>query len=238
MDFQFSFFSIEKQLTVGVELGYCFLNIEEYLERRYARNLPELTVVTRVDIDYSCKKAKRIAEIFNILGIKGSFFVRLHAPEYNPFDFENYLCLKFIRDSGHELGYHSEIIDQATIWEEDPGECLMRDVRILENMLDIKIKGVASHRGMTGLNNLDFWKGRKPADFGLIYEAYEQSDDMNLFGESFYIADSEWTRWKCYDKGILVKGDTRTLEEHLCALHPLVYLLIHPDTYYERHFYE
>jgi len=116
--------------------------------------------------------------------------------------------------------------------------CLKRDIDILEAFLSIKIKGVASHNGMTGLNNLDFWKERKPSDYGMSYEAYEQGEGMNLFRESFYISDSEWTRWKCYDKGVLIPGDRRTLKEHLIDKHPLVYLLIHPDTYYERHFYE
>ena len=37
-------------------------------------------------------------------------------------------------------------------------------------------EGVASHGGMTGLNNLDFWKDREPSDFGLTYEAYREQD--------------------------------------------------------------
>ena len=31
-----------------------------------------------------------------------------------------------------------------------------RDVDVLNRILDISIRGVASHGGMTGLNNLDF----------------------------------------------------------------------------------
>ena len=31
---------------------------------------------------------------------------------------KNYRILKSIRDSGHEIGYHSEIVDQAAIWDE------------------------------------------------------------------------------------------------------------------------
>ncbi len=238
MEFSFTFSSIEHQLKKGVEQGYSFMTIEEYIERKKSEEVPPLTLVNRVDIDCSCKKARRLAEIFNRLGVKGTFFVRLHAPEYNPFDFENYLALKFIRDSGHEIGYHSEIIDQAAIWDEKPEDCLIRDVHVLESMLGIKVRGVASHGGMTGLNNLDFWKERTASEFGLLYEAYEKTENLDLFGESFYISDSEWTRWKCYEKGVLVTGDTRTLEEHLSNRHPLVYLLIHPDTYFERHFYE
>lgn len=98
--------------------------------------------------------------------------------------------------------------------------------------------GVASHGGQTGLNNLDFWCDRHAKEFGLLYEAYEKSGEFALFDNSFYISDSEWVRWKCYDHGTLVKGDNRTLGEHLLDKHKLIYLLTHPDTYYERHIYE
>ena len=59
------------------------------------------------------------------------------------------------------------------------------------------------------------------------FEAYDESPSFNLFKNSFYVSDSEWTRWKCYKKGNLVDGDHRSLSEHLVDKHPLIYLLIH-----------
>jgi hypothetical protein len=200
--------------------------------------LADKTVVNRVDIDLSLKKAEILVNIFNLLDIKASFFLRLHANEYNPFSFESYRIIRKIIDNGHELGYHSEIIDQAAIWGEDPESCLLRDIKTIELVFKIKIKGIASHGGMTGLNNLDFWKDRKASDYGLLYEAYDSEPSFNLFNDSFYISDSEWTRWKCYDKGNLIKGDHRTPSEHIYDNHNLIHLLIHPDTYYFRHIYE
>jgi hypothetical protein len=235
-EFHFTFENIEKQYKAAQEAGYQFITCAEYAERK--GDLSVLTIVNRVDIDFSVKKADRLRDIYDRLGIKASFFVRLHAPEYNPFSFENYRILKSIRDSGHEIGYHSEIVDQAKIWNEDARACLFRDVDILNRMLKIKVKGVASHGGMTGLNNLDFWKGIRASDFGLVYEAYEKADSFNLFDHSFYISDSEWTQWKCYEKGQLKVGDRRSLGEHIIDQHPLIYLLLHPDTYFDRHFYE
>ncbi|RMG40023.1 MAG: hypothetical protein D6732_03505, partial [Methanobacteriota archaeon] len=227
---------LEDQYRSALDAGYQIITCAEYFELK--NNLPPLTIVNRVDIDLSVKKAERLRDIFDRLGIRGTFFVRLHAPEYNPFSFENYRILKSIRDSGHEIGYHSEILDQAAIWEEDAADCLRRDLEILNLMLDIRVKGIASHGGMTGLNNLDFWKVRSPAEFGLLYEAYEESDRFNLFRNAFYISDSEWTQWKCYDKGRLCPDDRRSFGEHIADRHELIYLLIHPDTYYDKHFYE
>lgn len=218
----------------AIEAGYVFLTCEEYVDRK--QTLPPLVVVNRVDIDESCKKAERLLNIFDRLNIRATFFVRLH--EYNPFSFENYRILKAIRDSGHEIGYHCEIMDQAAIWGEEPAECLRRDLVILSRMLEISIVGVASHGGRTGLNNLDFWKKHRASEFRLKYEAYDSEPSFDLFNNSLYLSDSEDLRWKCYVNGKLVQGDNRTLEDHVKSRPPIVYLLVHPDAKYDRHIYE
>jgi hypothetical protein len=234
--FEFTFEKLERQYQTALDVGYEFLTCHEYFSRK--KNLPPLTIVNRVDIDVSMRKAERLLKMYSRLRIRASFFVRLHANEYNPFSFENYRILKAIRDSGHEIGYHSEIVDQAAIWSEDAADCLRRDIDILNRMLKIEIKGVASHGGMTGLNNLDFWNDRRPVDFGFAYEAYDKSDSFGLFDAAFYISDSEWTRWKCYDHGKLSQNDHRTFGEHVKSRHRLIYLLVHPETYFDNHPYE
>ncbi len=233
---EFTFTSLEKHYLAALAAGYKVITCAEYAAKK--PDTEQLTIVNRVDIDLSVKKADKLRKIFDQLGIKATFFVRLHAPEYNPFSFENYRILKSIRDSGHEIGYHSEIFDQAAIWNEDAADCLRRDIEILNRMLNIDIKGIASHGGSTGLNNLDFWKDKHAHEFNVVYEAYDNSDRFGLFKNSFYISDSEWTQWKCYDKGTLCKDDRRTPTDHFGDLHSLCYMLIHPDTYFDRHFYE
>lgn len=235
---KFTFDFIEKEYNSLLAAGYSFLTCEEYVIKKSHNEVFQKIVVNRIDIDFSVKKTEKLVDIFDKLGIKGSFFLRLHAPEYNPFSFESYRIIRKLIKSGHELGYHSEIIDQAAIWGEDPEHCLLRDIKTIEQAFEIKIKGIASHGGMTGLNNLDFWKTRKASDYGLLYEAYDKEPCFNLFQESFYISDSEWLRWKCYDKGKLVVGDNRTPSEHIIDNHDLIHLLIHPDTYYYSHIYE
>jgi len=236
-NFHFTFQNLKRQLADVLENGYQCTTCAGYVELKRI-GLPPLTWVNRVDIDVSVPKAGRLAGIFDELGVKGTFFVRLHANEYNPFSFENYKVLKAIRDAGHELGYHSEVIDQATIWDEDALACLRRDVDVLERMFDIKVVGVASHGGMTGLNNLDFWNGKKPSDLGFAYEGYDEEEEFGLFNNCYYVSDSEWTRWKCYNNGQLVGGDRRSIGEHAADKHPLLHTLIHPETYFDAHFYE
>jgi hypothetical protein len=237
--FEFTFDKLKKRYRLTKALGYQFITCETYFLQKNEIDKQEKIIVNRVDIDFSVKKTKILVDMFNELNIKASFFIRLHAPEYNPFSFENYKIIKYLIESGHELGYHSEIVDQSAIWNEPANKCLQKDIDILNRMFDINIKGVASHGGLTGLNNLDFWKENKASDFGLLYEAYDETPNFDLFNTSFYISDSEWTRWKCYNKGKRVDNDYRDFYQHLSAKqHNLVYLLIHPDTYYFEHIYE
>ena len=237
MNFPFTFDRLKAQYQAAIDQGYKIITCENYSLNKALAGEDKI-LINRVDIDFSIKKAETLGKMFNDLDIKASFFVRLHAPEYNPFSFENYRVLKRLLNSGHELGYHSEIVDQSIIWDEDAEECLLRDLKVLGNLFDYKVKSVASHGGMTGHNNLDFWKNRKPKEFNLLYEGYDKEPEYNLFQEAFYISDSEWTQWKCYNKGMLVDNDKRSPSEHLIDNHQLIHMLIHPDVYYNKHIYE
>lgn len=235
-NYKFTWYNIEREYQAFIEAGYEILTCAQFVERK--KRLSDKVLVNRIDIDFSVKKVDRLLDIFDRLEIKGSFFVRLHAPEYNPFSFENYRILKRLLSDGHELGYHSEIVDQSLIWDEDTEECLKRDLKVMSSMFDYQVKSVASHGGSTGFNNLDFWKNRKPSEFNLLYEAYDHEPEFNLFQEAFYVSDSEWTQWKCYNKGKLLLGDRRSPKDHLTDNHKLIYFLIHSDTYFDHHFYE
>ena len=97
----------------ALDQGYQIINCIDYFDENY--DLQKKVIVNRVDVDFSLKKTQRILKIFNDLEISATFFIRLHAPEYNPFSFEDFKILKQIRDSGHEIGYHSEVVDQSMI---------------------------------------------------------------------------------------------------------------------------
>tara|TARA_B110000008_G_C16944116_1_gene553702 strand:+ start:208 stop:930 length:723 start_codon:yes stop_codon:yes gene_type:complete len=234
--YRFTWNNLKNEYKSIIESGYKIITCEEFVKKK--GTFKHKVLVNRIDIDLSIKKVSILLDIFDQLKIKGTFFVRLHAPEYNPFSFEGYRILKRLINSGHELGYHSEIIDQSIIWDEDADDCLKRDLKVLGNIFNYNVKSVASHGGMTGHNNLDFWKNRKPKDFNLLYEGYDKEPEFNLFQESFYISDSEWTQWKCYNKGVLVKDDRRSPSEHVLDDHSLINLLIHPDTYFHNNIYD
>lgn len=237
MECNFKYSHLREIFEIALRNGYQVIMCKEYVD--YKKNSHSHKIlVNKIDIDITPKKAKILAQIFNELKIKGTFFIRLHADEYNPFSFENYRCIKYIIETGHEVGLHCEVIDESNIWAENSVECLRRDLSILNTMFGITMKGVSSHGGLTGFNNLTFWENRKPSDFELQYEAYDNQPEFNLFYDSLYVSVSNYIFWKCYNKGILKVGDKRCLCKHLCDGHQIINSLIHPITFYNEHFYE
>lgn len=215
MSADFSYAMLRSELAAVCAAGYKPLRCVDYLEHKKDPGDDPHVLVMRVDIDLSLAKTAILLNLFAELGIKATFFVRLHAPEYNPFSFEGYRILKRIVSEGHELGYHAGIIDQAKIWGEDAGACLRRDLAVLGAIVGMPIVGAACHGGLTGNNNLDFFKENDHRAFGLLYEGYNRTPEFNLFHESRYVSDSEWTRWKAYDQGVRLEGDVRAPSGHL-----------------------
>jgi hypothetical protein len=234
-DMKFTFEYIESQYSQLLAKGYTFITcLEAFDIVKSGRQLPDLTIINRVDVDMNVRRAARLASIFKVHSINASFFLRLHANEYNLMSFENFEALKFIQSCGFEIGYHSEIVDAAKIFGERPDECLRRDLAVMEAMLGEPVLGIASHGGLTGLNNLDFWKNNSPEDFGCRYEAY----DPRIFEVGLYVSDSEWVRWKSYRKGQRLVDCGYSPLEHAQNGERSIYLLIHSDTYFDRHIYE
>jgi len=232
----FSFSSLEQQLSKALSFGYKFLTCHDYFLDQVSKI--DLTIVNRVDVDFSLRRAEILAEIFKKIGIRGTFFIRMHAPEYNPFSFDGFRIIKKIIENGNEIGLHTEVIDQSRIWNIPASEALRKDIDIFQKMFDVKLQGCACHGGITGNNNLDFFGENEVESFGLKYEAYGKIGRQNLFENSLYVSDSEWHKWKCFLNGDLLQGNQKSLGEHIENYPKLIYLLTHPDCHYVNNIYE
>lgn len=136
---RFTFQCIEAEYRALLELGYKFFDCKTAFSEFKLKgtvNQGQPTVINHIDVDFSLFRASRLGKIFENFNIPGTFFIRLHAKEYNPFDFENFHHLKGLQASGFEIGYHSKIIDQAAIWDEGPALCLRRDLDVMQAMID------------------------------------------------------------------------------------------------------
>jgi hypothetical protein len=214
------------------DAGYRAITMREYFQQAFAPG--ERLLVSRVDVDVKIDRVPRLLGIYESLGLRASFFVRLHAPVYNLLSFGSIAIVRDVIAAGHEIGLHTELVDAERFGAIEAAVLLRNEIDLLATISGRAIFGTASHGDMTGCNNLDFWRGRHPSDFGLLYEAYDES----LWKHCRYVSDSEWVRWKAYDNGELMEGDRRSPAEHLPDHPQILHVLTHPESWYERYIYE
>ena len=212
--------------------GYEIITLKEYFSDEYDKESKIL--VNRIDVDIKIDRHRIIYKIFKDLNIKGSIYVRLHAPEYNLCTINNINIIKDLISIGCEIGLHTELEDVRGYCNIDTEKLLGSKINFLELLFNTKIYGTASHGDMTHYNNLDFWKTNKPEHYGLLYEAY----DEKLWKHCRYVSDSEWTQWKAYNNGEVIEGDRRTPIEHMKEEVPVLHLLTHPESWYDTYIYE
>jgi len=228
----FTFGMYKKIFQTAIEKNYKIITLKEFFLNEYDEK--DKILINRIDVDIKIERLKIIYLIFKELNIKASIYLRIHAPNYNLFSIGNIQIVKDLVSIGCEIGLHTELEDVGGYCFVDKKELLKKEIDLLETVFQTKIYGTASHGDMTKFNNLNFWKENKPEDFGLIYEAY----DEKLWNSCRYVSDSEWIRWKSYENGILLENDRRSPIEHMEDSPKKMYILTHPESWYERYIYE
>ena len=219
---EFNLRSYKNIFKKALDEDYQIIMLKDFFLNRYDKNRKIL--INRIDIDFNCKDALKVGEIFKDLNINGSFYFRLHAKEYNIFDFDNFNIIKILIKWGNEVSLHTETVDFQKLCDENDVESFTNEIKFFEEFFKIKIYGTASHGGNTGYNNLDFWKIHKPEEFGLVYEAYQK----DIWETTRYISDSLGDKWKYYENGKLIENDHRCPCAHLDEGVKRIYLLTHP----------
>jgi hypothetical protein len=229
----FRYTDYEEMVSSIVQAGYRFITLRQYFSHSFEPS--ERLVVNRIDVDVKIERLAVLRQIFRRQNIRASIFVRLHAPQYNLLNFGTLRLLRDLVADGHEIGLHTELMDAEGFLGVRGASVLRSEIDMLQTLLGEQIYGTASHGDMTPHNNLHFWQNHYPHDFGLLYEAY----DRRLWENCRYVSDSEWVRWKAYSNGALMEGDRRTPHRHILDdAPPVVYLLTHPESWYEYYLYE
>lgn len=118
---------------------------------------------------------------------RSTYFSRVHARLYNPFEYNTYGKLKEIESLGHEMALHYEP-GFALAVDEDDGQIVRREKAILEAVLGHPVVSASAHLpGKTGTTINDDNKHT----YGIEYEAYSPT-----FMQGFkYLSDSNG-RWR------------------------------------------
>ncbi len=169
-------------LEAALANGYRFATFADH----ETEDVPKL-ILMRHDIDLSIDNCVAFAHIEHERGVRATYFVRLHARQYNPFEYHTYRKLREIEGLGHELALHYEPGFAAAV-AEDEAQMVRREKTMLEALLDHPVISASAHLpGKSGMTvneaNLD--------SFSLRYEAYTPR-----FMKGFkYLSDSNG-RWR------------------------------------------
>jgi len=149
---------MKKKIRKNVSEKYCF---DDFTEKNY-KSLLKLAknrfkfksfdtkskkahIILRHDVDLSVHRALRLAEIEKELGIKSTFFLRIHSEFYNIFEKDVFEKIKKIIKLKHEIGLHFDVDFYSPIKsEKNLVSYLLKDKKILEDLLSKKI-GVFSY---------------------------------------------------------------------------------------------
>lgn len=146
----------------------------------------------RHDIDKSVSKAVIMAEIEASLGLKATYFVRLHSNYYNPYGHIVSKQLREILSLGHEIGLHTEFYDYGKIQGLNPKDVFRDETHVLEKIVGKEVKSFSLHRttGSTSIDELMSEVKAIAGDFGMV-NAYSDA----YFKDIKYISDSSGS-WK------------------------------------------
>lgn len=152
-------------LETSLQAGYASQTFEQY-----CREPRERVLLLRHDVDVSLELAVEMARVEQSVGVRSTYFIRVHAVGYNPFSRDSYRSLHWLEDSGFEVGLHHEV-GGFVMGGVSAAEQLQREVASLEAALGRPVWGVAGHLPRHASRHLNQEDLRAA---GIQYEAGEE----------------------------------------------------------------
>ncbi len=137
----FSLKNYKRCLELSLSLGYNFYTLDDYFCNRSSS---EKNIILRHDVDTQLDIALRKADIEKELGVKSTYFIRLHSHNYNFFCIKDLNKIIDILSLGHEIGLHYET-DFYILNKKDIQQSINKEIGIMEYYLNQKIKTVCPH---------------------------------------------------------------------------------------------
>jgi hypothetical protein len=170
-------------LTEFLSNDYHVSSFSDYLDIQKQKHL-----ILRHDVDFSLEPALAMAKIDQSIGVSSSFFLRVHAKNYNLFSVDGIKTASMLMDLGHEVSLHlEEGIDRVS--KQSKWDVLDAQKVAFEKILGIQIRGFAAHEPVRfgGFETSIEAKKR----WNLEYHAYEERFTTQMK----YLSDSSG-RWR------------------------------------------
>jgi hypothetical protein len=158
--------------------GYTTLTAKKYFELRdKLENNHIKFVILRHDIERNPANAVKMARIENNLGISSTFYFRTLPRVFRKDVIEQ------IKDRGHEVGYHYEVLSKAKGDYEKAVELFEQELSEFRKIVDVKT--ICMHGSpLSKYDNRDLWKRYDFKDFGIVGEAYLSIKEVDYFSDT------------------------------------------------------
>jgi peptidoglycan/xylan/chitin deacetylase (PgdA/CDA1 family) len=163
-----------RQICETISRNYPTITVLEYFENPRSDKF----IIMRHDIDRFPGNALKTASIEHELGIKATYYFRSNKGEFH----KN--VIKQIKEMGHEIGYHYEVLSETNGDPEKAIELFRSNLKKLREICDVKT--ICMHgRPLSSFDNRDLWKIYNYKDYGIIGEAYlSVGDELNYFSDT------------------------------------------------------
>jgi len=89
-----------------ISSNYRPITVQEYIQGQ----AEEPFVILRHDVDRRSRMALEMAQMEKEMGIRDTYYFKMMPGVFEPG------IIKMIRDMGHEIGYHYEVLDKTKFW--------------------------------------------------------------------------------------------------------------------------
>lgn len=164
--------------------------------------------ILRHDVDTDLRKAVKMAELEENEGVRATYFILLSSDLYNVFSRKNERRIRQIKSQGHDIGLHFDEAKYSFTDDASIKNAIMKEITIMENMLNFKVKSISMHRPSKLTLEADY-------HFDNVVNSYGN----RFFREFKYVSDSR-RNWRENIDEIISKGDYSKL--HILT-HPFWY---------------
>jgi hypothetical protein len=175
--------------------GYNTITVQEYVQGQTV----EPFVILRHDVDRRPEMALEMAEMEKDMGIMATYYFRMMPGVFKP------EIIEMIRDMGHEIGYHYEVLDKEKGDKEKAIVLFEKELKMFNEVADVKT--VCMHGNpLARWSNRDLWGEYDFRDFGLIGEPYLSID----YNKVLYLSDTgrTWNNSWCSVKDIIINNNS------------------------------
>ncbi len=170
--------TIEKYLADG----YIFsgVNSKQYFEKQ---------VAMVHDVDHRVEYSLNFSKIEKEVGVKSSYFLRLHAKNYNMLSYSSLKVAESILEDGHDLGLHYEA---GYCSDKNYENHIKKELDTLSNFLGTEIRTFNIHE-----------PARTGVDIGSLLPEFNRCYNSTFFRDFKYLSDSG-CRWRegCFSEHV------------------------------------